>query len=129
MTKPHKGVFTRLGVSSIHGVGLFAIQDIPAGTLISFGDEEKPTWVSRKEVEQLSPELQKLYFDMCVEEEGCLAAPKSFNVMSLMYFANHSATPNAYENTEGDSFALVDIKKGDEITFNYDRFPKYREIE
>lgn len=36
---PHHNVYTRLEYSLIHGVGVFAIRPIPAGTMIFEGDE------------------------------------------------------------------------------------------
>jgi hypothetical protein len=38
---PHSGVYARLGISGIHGVGVFAITRIPKGTYIFPDDDEE----------------------------------------------------------------------------------------
>jgi hypothetical protein len=44
---PHEGVYTRIGRSRTHGVGVIAIRPIPRGTLVFGGESERVVWVSR----------------------------------------------------------------------------------
>jgi multidrug efflux pump subunit AcrA (membrane-fusion protein) len=48
---PHQGVWVRLGVSAIEGIGVFAIRPIPKGTDIFANDRVPLVWVSRAELE------------------------------------------------------------------------------
>jgi len=69
---PHYNVYTRLKPSKIHGVGVFAIRDIPENTPVFNPEEpvEEEFIVSKKEVKKLDPEVQKLYQDFCVDQGG-----------------------------------------------------------
>jgi hypothetical protein len=42
---PHIGVFVRLKPSRLHGIGVFAIRDIPRGTYVFQPDSEELLWV------------------------------------------------------------------------------------
>ena len=42
---PHVGVYTRLGVSEIHGIGVFAILQIEKGTALFEYDNTKMVWI------------------------------------------------------------------------------------
>ena len=44
---PHVKVYTRLGPSKIHGVGVFAILPIKKGTYIFYGDDEDMVWINK----------------------------------------------------------------------------------
>jgi len=62
MTKraPHDAVYARIGPSSIHGVGVIAIRDIPAGTVVFRGESERIVWVSRTRVRRLPKAIRDL---------------------------------------------------------------------
>ena len=62
-TTPHDGVYARIGPSRIHGVGVRAIRDIPAGTLMFQGESERVAWVSRATVRRLPKAIRALYED------------------------------------------------------------------
>ena len=47
MKLPHEGVYVRLGLSALHGIGVFAIRPIPAGTDIFANDRVPLVWVSK----------------------------------------------------------------------------------
>jgi len=66
--------FTRLKPSPIHGVGVFAIRDIPNGTNIFKDDRSEMVWVDRTEVQRKSGEVRRLYDDFCVRMMGNMAA-------------------------------------------------------
>jgi hypothetical protein len=42
---PHSNVFVRLQASPLHGVGVFAIRDIPKGAYVFLGDNEELCWI------------------------------------------------------------------------------------
>ena len=46
MGLPHDGVWARIGVSKIHGVGAIAIRDIPRGTNVFPNDQREIMWIA-----------------------------------------------------------------------------------
>lgn len=89
--------------SSIHGKGLFAAQNIKAGTHIGTFTG-RPTKTDGKHV---------LWYED--EDSGEWLA---IEVRNILKFANHSKTPNT-EVCIFDMYALRDIVIDEEITFDY----------
>jgi len=120
---PHHGVYTRLRPSNIHGVGVFAIRDIPEGTRIFQDDDSELIWKKRSELnlDELPQEIGSLYDQFClIKEKGeTYGCPKSFNLMTVAWYLNHSKTPNVGCDKDYMFFALRDIKKGEELTADY----------
>ena len=63
-TPVHAGVYTRIKQSN-HGVGVFAILDIPAGKNISEGDTNAMHDIDERDLNGVPPEI---YDDFCVRE-------------------------------------------------------------
>ena len=106
-------VKTYIAPSKIEGVGLFAGQDIKKGTLIwkFSGLDQQFTY---KQIQQLKlTELEKQYFKRYEFGKDGVYIFCSDDAR----FCNHADNPN----TDGypKQYALVDIKKGEEITCNY----------
>lgn len=55
---PHHNIYTRLAPSKIHGVGVFAIKDIPKGKNVFSGDTSKMIWIDKKIVEKQDKKLK-----------------------------------------------------------------------
>jgi uncharacterized protein len=114
-------VKTRIGLSSIHGIGLFADEDIPRGTVVWDFMPPFDVMVSAKKV-NLLPETtraQVLKYSYYDDDEGkyvlCGDDARHFN---------HSETPNTgngceQNGTENATIAICDIRAGEEITCNY----------
>jgi uncharacterized protein len=119
---PHYKVYTRLKPSKIHGVGVFAIRDIPKGVSL-FADEAEQNiednWVDKKEVAKLDPEIQKLYADFSPITDDKYNCPKSYDLITVGYYVNHSPRPNVVSNNGGSFTTLRKIKKGEEITADF----------
>jgi hypothetical protein len=89
---PHEQVYTRLGVSKIPpskeygdlspGVGVFAIRDIPKGTLIFSPDDDETVVAFNSNVRSLPEKIRKLYEDFCVREGDKFTCPVSFNKLT-----------------------------------------------
>lgn len=115
-------VRTELKVSDLHGIGCFALQDIPKGAKV---------WEFDAVVDSVIP---KAWFDQ---------APKFYQDYLLFYaeyedgyfvlcgdngkFWNHSESPNLKLISIPDEemwyvFAIEDIKKGDELLYDYRNF-------
>ena len=91
-------MLARLGVSNIHGIGVFAASDIPAGTNVFPADQAEIVWV-----------------------------PANFSLLTVGWYVNE-ARPGEPPNLEpSDVFDLVaarDIDAGEELTMLYSSFSK-----
>ncbi|MCR4327894.1 MAG: SET domain-containing protein [Patescibacteria group bacterium] len=114
-------VRTKIGKSTIHGTGLFAEEDIPIGTVIWKYFPDLDLALSIQEVEKLPVVAQNYIY-----KHAWLS--KKLNKYILSFdndrFANHSEECNVGEKPtdvedEPSAVALRNIKKGEEITFNY----------
>jgi SET domain-containing protein len=108
--------------SALHGIGVFAIRDIPKGQrgMFSSGIGE---WipVSKKEVAELPAHAVSLIENYCLyDEENYFIPDYGFKVMDLVNFLNHSDEPNLVSINEGEDFeTLRDIAAGEELLINY----------
>jgi SET domain-containing protein len=119
---PHDGVYARIGPSRIHGVGVRAIRDIPAGTMVFQGESERVTWVSRAAVRRLPKAIRALYEDFGMVSGDQIAVPPTLNMLSVGWYVNHSGTPNVEADDDGRFHALRRIRKGEELTADYRTF-------
>lgn len=113
-------VSTYVAPSSIEGVGLFAAEDIPAGTAIWRFDRSFDLLLSPDDVARLD-DVQAAY----VERYGySYEADRSYIVIESDNgrFMNHSETPNTDFSQSGTGTALIDIPAGAEILCDYGEF-------
>jgi uncharacterized protein len=123
MHLPHEGVYGRIQISSIHGVGVFAIRDIPKGTDIFAGDSDGMVWVDANDVKNTEAEIKKLYDDFCVIKEGKYGCPPNFNVLTPSWYLNDSKDGANVVCTATYRFIAVrDIKKGEELLSDYSSY-------
>jgi hypothetical protein len=101
-------------VSEQIGYGIYATQDIPKGTIMWVKDEldrvftpEQVSTMSEANVENL---MKYTYRD----RDG-----NFFFCWDLTRYVNHSYEPNSMLTAMGFEIAVVDIKRGDEITNDY----------
>lgn len=119
---PHHNVYVRLAPSKIHGIGVVAIRPIKKGTLVCQGDEADLIWIPKNKIRNLPKELKRLYEDFCVFRGNMVGCPKNFNVLTVAWYFNHSKNPNVGCNENYDFFALRDIRKGEELTADYNSY-------
>lgn len=109
---------THIGLSKIHGIGLFASDFIHKGTLVWELNRKFDLVYSQEEFDALSDRAKKsiLFYGHFQKEEGgyILCSDDA-------RFFNHSETPNC-KSEIGKTFAIKDIKIGEEITDNYIEF-------
>ena len=109
--------------SGIHGIGVFAIADIPFGCRTIFS-KNTGGWIelSFTEVEQLPAHVKgfiETYF--LYDEEKYFLPDHGCKVMDMANYLNHSNTPNIVSVKDGAYFeAIRDIKKGEELLINYE---------
>ena len=108
--------------SPLHGIGVFAIRDIPKGTrdLFSQGVGE---WIKLTiaEVEALPKHSRDLVENHCLFDEDHYFVPDyGFKLVDLVVYLNHSDTPNVISINEGEYFeAIKDIAAGEELLLDY----------
>jgi SET domain-containing protein len=119
---PHDGVYARIGPSRIHGVGVRAIRDIPAGTLVFQGESERAVWVSRAAVRRLPRATRALYEDFGMVSGDRIGVPPSLNMLSVGWYVNHADRPNVEAGDDGRFRALRRIRSGEELTADYRTF-------
>ena len=123
---PHNGVFTRLRPSKIHGVGVFAIRDIPKNTYIFSGDNSKVVWVNKGEIEKQGTAIKRLYDDFCIIQRNKYGCPDNFNNLNVGWYLNESKeNPNVKCDDNYDFYSLRDIKRDEELTVDYSTFSEY----
>lgn len=119
---PHRNLYTRLKASA-HGVGVFAIRDIPEGLRLFKGDAGTIIRVPISDVEQLADsELRRMYFDFCPTTKGAFVAPADFNQLTMSWYMNHSPRPNVHTNENLQFAAARPITAGEELTIDYAAF-------
>lgn len=111
-----------LGNSKLHGIGVFALQDIPKGCRDLFSNLpysfEKLTF---QVVEKLPFHARNLVETYCLyDEENYFVPAHGFRMIDPVIYLNHSSTPNLVSINEGEFFeALSDIPAGEELLVDY----------
>jgi FRG domain-containing protein/SET domain-containing protein len=123
---PHRGVYVRLRPSKIDkaGVGVFAIRRIPAGTRLFADENEEVTWISKTSLPKDGP-LRRLYDDFAIIKGGRYGCPTSFNRLTPAWFLNEAKKPNIRCDENYDFYTIREIRRGEELTVNYETFSEY----
>ncbi len=114
--------FVALKPSGTHGIGVFAVCDIPKGCRHIFS-KETGDWIrlSFEEVNRLpihSREFIETYY--LYDETHYYLPGHGCKVMDMASYLNHSNTPNIMSVEEGKFFAaLRDIRAGEELFVDY----------
>jgi SET domain-containing protein len=125
--KSLREVYCRIGKTK-HGVGVVAIRDIPKGTdpfknCDPFGSVMR---ISKEELDAYpAPEEAKtLVRDFCALQDGYYFVPTfGIDAIDKSYFLNHSKDANMVTRDKGETFvAKRVIKKGEELTANYEEY-------
>ncbi len=114
-------VKTKLGLSNIHRIGIFADQFIPKDTVIWQYQKNYDIKINKEFLSTLPEPAQKQILHYGYLNNGVYVLCSD----DARYF-NHSDNSNTYEKEsedgEGLTIALCDINVGDEITSNYHDF-------
>jgi SET domain-containing protein len=109
---------TYLDKSPIQGIGLFANEDIPAGTVIWKLNETGTKKFTKSYVDDWNhPETFKKF----IKTYAWLHKGIYYLCLDDGRFMNHSDESNTLE-TQYTTVAKIDIKKGEEITCDYKSF-------
>jgi SET domain-containing protein len=113
-------ISTYVAPSSIEGLGVFADEYVPGGSLIWGFDPKFDILVNEMELGALPPHVQSFiarYSYPHLEMEGHRVID-----MDNGKYMNHSLTPNTDFRIFDKGYALADLAPGDEITCNYHEF-------
>jgi uncharacterized protein len=115
-------VKTFLAPSRIHGIGLFATEDIPQGTVVWRRDPSLDIELTEQQIEALAPPSREqivkyTYLDI-VRRTFVLCGDDA-------RFFNHEDAPNCVDYPDpdgGTTVAARDIRAGEELTSDYEKF-------
>jgi hypothetical protein len=125
--QPHDSIHARLGPSAIHGIGVFAIHAIGAGTNVFENDRRAINWIDSNllEHQSMTHAQRKLYDDFGVRKGALLGCPENFNLLTVGWYVNEPLAgelPNLIATELLDMLAVRDIALGEELTIAYDSF-------
>jgi SET domain-containing protein len=114
--------YAALKPSPLHGIGVFAIRDIPKGCKNIFS-EETGEWIllNMEEVEKLpghSKNFIETYY--LYDNDHYFIPPHGCKVMDMANYLNHSSSPNLISIEDGLYFETTrNIKEGEELLVDY----------
>ncbi|MBW2491008.1 MAG: SET domain-containing protein [Deltaproteobacteria bacterium] len=117
-----KNTYCRLQASSIQGVGVFAIRDIPENINPFFGvPDQKWCRFSMDEIGEIDETIMEMIDDFFViEKDDTVNIPEyGLNGMDMSFFVNHSDNPNLVTREGRYFFTARKVKKGEELTVGY----------
>lgn len=114
--------YVTLRPSPTHGIGVFALRDIPAGCRTIFA-KDNGGWIklSFEEVDKL-PDHSKDFIETyyLYDETHYFIPDHGCKIMDMASYLNHSAMPNLISVNDGACFeALRVIHKGEELLIDY----------
>lgn len=113
--------WTRLAPSPLHGIGVFAIRDIPA-----FCDPFPDCQHLFKDVpietlDEMPTFIQKMCKDYLYHDEERIWIPNlTLNQINISFFLNSSNNPNCEHHENGRITTLRKIEAGEELTHCYE---------
>jgi len=120
-----KKTYCKLKASSIQGVGVFAVRDIPENINPFFGiPDQKWLRFSMNELKEIDKSIMEMIDDFFViEKDDTINIPEyGLNGMDMSFFVNHSDHPNLITREGRYFFTARKIKKGEELTVGYDAY-------
>lgn len=114
--------YVMLRPSPVHGVGVFAVRDIPKGQRGIFSND-KSEWlkIPRAEINELPEHSRLIVENYCLFDDEYYYVPEyGFKMVDLAVCLNHDNNPNIISINEGEDFeALRDIRAGEELLIDY----------
>ena len=115
-------VYCRLGVSTVHGIGVFAIRSIPEGIdpLCSLVEAEEIKF-DKSDLKDLPKTVREQIKMFCYYRKNeVYISSMGMNTMNFAVYVNHSKTPNLRMKRSGAFETLRAIHKGEELFMDYD---------
>src|SRR6476661_5169720 len=126
---PHHHVYVRLGLSRVHGIGVFAIRTIGGGTNLFANDKGELVWVDKAALDDagLSEAERAFYRDFGISRGDRIGCPVNFHNLTPGWYLNEPA-PGDEANVASDAAfnftAARDIEEGEELTIRYRDFSR-----
>jgi SET domain-containing protein len=117
-------VYCRLAPSKIHGVGVFAVRGIPKNCNPFIGCfSANYVGITERELCGMDKGVQKIVRDFQVAEKGKWYLPScGIQKLDVSFYLNHSEKANVVSDYEGNFTTTRKIKKGEEVTSNYNQY-------
>lgn len=133
ITNLEKDIYCRIKPSKKHGVGVFAIRDIPKNVnpfKITGAEcvKSRVLNVKEDELKKVDPEVMRMINDFYYNDNGVYGIPyRGLNANDITYYINTSSNPNlGLVNNKNCSMVefitLKKVKKGQELLINYDDY-------
>ncbi|MDB5697858.1 MAG: hypothetical protein JWN69_662 [Alphaproteobacteria bacterium] len=124
---PHQDVYVRLGLSPVHGIGVFAIRTIDESINIFANDRVELVWVERATLldADLSEAERAFYHDFGISRGERIGCPVNFHNLTPGWYLNEPApgeSPNVRVDADLNFYARRTIAAGEELTVRYDEF-------
>jgi SET domain-containing protein len=116
-------VYCRLGISPVHGIGVFAIRAIPKGTNpLHSRVKYKEIKFTHAEIKKLPRGVRKEIEIFCYYDDKEVLVPEiGMNSMNMAIYLNHSKEPNVRYRKNGQLKTLRGIQAGEELFLDYDQ--------
>ena len=113
--------WARLAPSSIHGIGVFAIKDIPINCDLFPDCLNLFDSIPLVDLRNLPIEVLKMSKDFFYHNNGRIWIPNlTLNQINISFFLNSSQTPNCEHDDDGRITTNREVKQGEELTHNYE---------
>lgn len=123
-------IYCRLKPSKIHGIGVFAIKDIPPNTnpfrhTYNKSCKYDVIILNNNDIKNVDNEVKKMLKDFCKNGNKYDVLLNGLNAIDISFYLNHSKNPNLeiYEDKNCDYYAFKTmrlIQKDEELLINYD---------
>jgi SET domain-containing protein len=115
-------VFCKLGISPIHGIGVFAIRSIAKGiNPLKTYIRSREIDVSKKDIKHLPKGVRSQIDMFCYYDRTKVSIPvNGMNSFDLAVYLNHSKRPNLRFKKNGALQSLISIAEGEELFIDYD---------
>jgi SET domain-containing protein len=103
--------------SNIHGLGIFAVEDINKNEIIAI---KKGSYLTKKEMGDLDIEFG---FGIQIDDALFIAHKNKEELKKNFVYINHNCNPNCgMKGNNGEVISIRDIKNGEELTIDYAMF-------
>ncbi|NBW54796.1 MAG: SET domain-containing protein-lysine N-methyltransferase [Betaproteobacteria bacterium] len=115
-------VYCKLGVSPVHGIGVFAVRPIPKGVYpLKSYLRIKEIDIPKKLIKDLPKGVRQQIDTFCYYDKKKVSIPTiGLNSFDLAVYLNHSKKPNLRFKKAGVLVSLQDIAEGEELFIDYD---------
>jgi len=120
IAEAYNDIYCKLAPSPIHGVGVFAIKEIPPNTII-FRRSGECIKIDSKFLRRIDSNVSDLYKKLLRQQDDSILVPiNGFSSIDMSFYVNHSNTPNARYDIENSLIVSKErIAIDEEITFDY----------